>query len=245
MKKITLLVASIFLIGGGVANAAEKTSFSHERKSPVDFRNAEPIVFTERGIEFFVFPDGQFDFNTRPSTDSDMYYKSNRRGGINKTYGAPVNFRNANYGVKVEHDNFGKVRRIGNVFINYDSNDRIKRVGSVYMSYNRYALEQVGGLQIIYNRRGQIVDLVGSVKGGRANEYGQNNGNNDRDYRNDQNNNSDRDYRNDQNYNSGQDYGNSQNSNDQDQYYYKNDRANTTKDTKVSGSVDIRIDKRN
>ncbi|WP_035668720.1 hypothetical protein [Flavobacterium sp. 83] len=236
MKKITLLVASIFIIGGGVANATEKTNFSHERRSPVDFRNADPIVFTERGIEFFVFPDGQFDFNTRPSTSSDMYYKSTRTSAVNKTYGAPTNFRNQNYGVKVEHDNSGKVRRIGNVFINYDSNDRIKRVGSVYMTYNRYALEQVGGLQIIYNRRGQIIDIVGSVKGRRANEYSQNNyDNNDRDYRNNQNND---DYDN-------RDIGNTQNSNDQDQYYY---RTNGTKakieDTKVTGSLDIRVDKR-
>jgi hypothetical protein len=36
--------------------------------------------------------------------------------------------RNQNFGVKVEHDNFGRVRRVGNVFINYDANDRIKRV---------------------------------------------------------------------------------------------------------------------
>lgn len=236
MKKITLLVASIFLIGGGVANATEKTNFSHERRLPVDFRNAEPIVFTERGIEFFIFPDGQFDFNTRPSTGndmSDMYYKSTTRtSAVNKTYGAPRNFRNENYGVRVEHDNFGKVRRIGNVFINYDSNDRIKRVGSVYMTYNRYALEQVGGLQIIYNRRGQIVDIVGSVKGRRANEYSQNNyGNNDCEYGNDQNNN--------------QDYGNNQNSNDQDQYYYKNSGTKAKiEDTKVTGSLDIRVDKR-
>jgi hypothetical protein len=50
------------------------------------------------------------------------------------------------------------------VFINYDVNDRVKRIGSVYMTYNRYALERVGGLEIIYNRRGQIVDIVGSVK---------------------------------------------------------------------------------
>jgi hypothetical protein len=28
------------------------------------------------------------------------------------------------------------------------------------MTYNRYALERVGGLEIIYNRRGQIVDIV-------------------------------------------------------------------------------------
>jgi hypothetical protein len=27
------------------------------------------------------------------------------------------------------------------------------------MTYNRYALERVGGLEIIYNRRGQIVDI--------------------------------------------------------------------------------------
>jgi hypothetical protein len=226
MKKITFLVASILLFGGGVANATEKNSFSHERKSPVDFRNAEPIVFIERGVEFFVFPDGQFDFNTRPSTSGrDMYYKAARTSAVNKTYGAPSNFRNGNYGVKVEHDNFGRVRRIGNVMINYDANDRIKRVGSVYMTYNRYALEQVGGLQIIYNRRGEIVDMVGSVKGGRAYQYNQNStvyndrGRDDRDY--------------------------GQNSNDEDQYYYKNNGTKVQKeDTKVSGNVAIRIDRR-
>ena len=215
MKKITFLVASIFLIGSGVANATEKNNFSHERGMPVDVRNAEPIVFTERGIEFFVFPDGQFDFNTRPSTGSDMYYKSTRTSAVNKTYGAPTNFRNGNYGVKVEHDNSGKVRRIGNVFINYDSNDRVKRVGSVYMTYNRYALERVGGLEIIYNRRGQIVDMVGAVNGGRAYQYNQN----DRD---------------DNHHN----YGYSQqNSNDEDNTYY---RTNGGK-PKVTGSLDIRI----
>ena len=222
MKKITFLVASIFLIGSGVANATEKINFSHERGLPVDFRNAEPIVFTERGIEFFVFPDGQFDFNTLPSTGGDMYYKSSKAKSVNKTYGAPSNFRNQNFGVKVEHDNSGKVRRIGNVFINYDANDRIKRVGSVYMTYNRFALEQVGGLHIIYNRRGQIVDFVGSVKGRRAYEYNQNNYDN-----------------------SNYDYGNNQNSNDEDQYYYRSAGIKTKiQGSKVTGSLDIRVDKR-
>nr|WP_314896275.1 hypothetical protein [uncultured Flavobacterium sp.] len=235
MKKITLLVASIFLIGGGVANATEKNNFSHERRLPVDFRNAEPIVFTERGIEFFVFPDGQFDFNTRPST-GNMYYKSSKRNAVNKTYGVPTNFRNQNYGVRVEHDNMGRIRRIGNVFINYDSNDRIKRVGSVYMSYNRYALEQVGGLQIIYNRRGQIVDIVGTVKGRRAYEYSPNNNDcNDYDYGNNQNDNDCNEH--DSDYD--------QNSNNQDDYYFKTTGPKAKKEnTRVVGSLDIRIDKR-
>ena len=85
-----------------------------------------------------------------------------------------------------------------------------------------FALEQVGGLQIIYNRRGQIVDFIGNVKGRRAYEYSQNNyGNND------------------------QDYGNNQNSNDEDQYYYRTTGAKTkVQSTKVTGSLDIRVDKR-
>lgn len=218
MKKITLLVASIFLIGSGVANATERNN----KISPVDFRNADPIVFTERGVEFYIFPDGQFDFNTRPS-NGDMYYKSGRRNGPNMTYGSPSNGQNRNYGVKVEHDYTGKVRRIGNVFINYDANDRIKRVGSVYMSYNRYALTQVGGLQIIYNRRGQIVDIFGTVNGGRNYQYGQKN-------------NEDNDHSDHNDYND-RDYGNNQNTNNENNIYYRTNGAKP----KVTGSLDIRI----
>ena len=195
MKKITLLVASIFLLGGGAANAAAKIAFSAETKSPVDFRNPEPIVFIERGIEFFIFPDGQLDFNTRPSKGGEQYYKTNSRGDVNRTYGAPKFHKNKNYGVKVAHDNMGRVRQVGNVFINYDSNDRVKRVGSVYMTYNRYVLEQVGGLQIMYNRRGQIVDTVGNVNGGKGFHYNQNNyQNNDYAYDHNQNDNDDKYY---------------------------------------------------
>ena len=220
MKKITLLVASIFVFGGSIANAAEKIDFSVERRSPVDFRDADPIVFTERGIEFFVFPDGQLDFNTRPTTGRDMYYKSSRKNSVNKTFGAPGNVRNGNYGVKVEHDNMGRVRQVGNVFINYDVNDRVKRIGSVYMTYNRFALERVGGLEIIYNRRGQIVDTFGAVKGGRAYQYSQNSfGNND--------------------------FGSNQNSNDDDYYYYKSNgtKAKIEK-TKVVDNAVIVLNRR-
>ena len=220
MKKITLLVASIFIFGGGIATAAETINFSVEKRSPVNFRDADPIVFTERGIEFFVFPDGQLDFNIRPTTDRDRYYKSGRKNTINNTFGAPRNFRNGNYGVKVEHDNMGRVRQIGNVFINYDVNDRVKRIGSVYMTYNRFALERVGGLEIIYNRRGQIVDTYGAVKGERSYQYEQNNFDNN-------------------------DFGSNQNSDDDDYYYYKTNGAKAKiEKTRVNGSAGIVINRR-
>lgn len=68
-------------------------------------------------------------------------------------------------GIRVEHDYNGRVRRVGNVFINYDATGRVKRVGSVYMRYNSFALAQVGGLRLIYDRRGRIIDIRGFVNG--------------------------------------------------------------------------------
>lgn len=154
MKKITLLVASVLLVVN-VVNAQRNNRFSFD----------EPISFTERGIEFFVFPNGDFDFNTRPSdSHGEFYFRgAGKKGAVAR---GPIN-----YGVLIEHDSFGRVRRVGNTFINYDINDRVTRIGTVYMKYNRFALTQVGGLRIVYDRRGAIVDMVGSVKGNRNNGF--------------------------------------------------------------------------
>ena len=67
MKKITLVLSALILfIGTNMAKAsAEKVFDDVERRhfTPVDYRYAEPIVFMERGIEFMIFPNGEFDFN--------------------------------------------------------------------------------------------------------------------------------------------------------------------------------------
>ena len=158
MKKITLLVASILLFGS-VANASEIMKKSDE-ENRTRFSFDEPISFTERGIEFFVFPNGEFDFNTRPEdSEGDYFYKTAGRRAAKTQSRSPIN-----YGTRIEHDSFGRVRRIGNTFINYDNRDRVSRIGTVYMRYNRFALTQIGGLQIVYNRRGDIVDMYGTVK---------------------------------------------------------------------------------
>jgi hypothetical protein len=163
MKKITLLVATVLLVGN-VVNATE----SRKR-----FSFNEPISFVERGIEFFIFPNGEFDFNTRPKdSQGSYYYRTAGRRGTTVVAREPIN-----YGVLIEHDTFGRVRRIGNTFINYDNRDRVNRIGTVYMRYNRFALTQIGGLQIIYNRRGDIVDTIGSIKGCRNQGYAYNNNN--------------------------------------------------------------------
>ena len=172
-KNFTLLVASILLM----TNAAKAS----ELKTNADvvttrFNLDEPISFIERGIEFFVFTNGDFDFNTRPDDSNGEYqYKSAGRRNANvQKHNEPIN-----YGVLIEQDSFGRVRRVGNTFINYDYNDRVTRIGSVYIKYNRFALAQVGGLKIIYNRYGEIVDTVGNVKGRRYQGYAYNYQHND------------------------------------------------------------------
>ena len=199
MKKITLLVASIFLVGS-MANASENPVFS-ETKFNNQFGFDEPIAFFERGIEFFVFPNGDFDFNSRPQDSNGNYhYKTAGRRSVE----ARIPF---NYGVRIEHDSFGRVRRVGNTFINYDFNNRVSRIGSVFMRYNRFAIAQIGGMQIIYNRRGQIIDFIGSVNG-------RNNGFNNGNFQNYQ-------Y---QNHNNSNDFDEFENEDQDDNYYYKKNK---------------------
>lgn len=162
MKKITFLVASILLVGTA-ANASEVLKIADER-TETRYSFNEPISFTERGIEFFVFGNGDFDFNTRPEdSQGDYFFKSAGKRGSN----ARASRGQVNYGTLIEHDSFGRVRRVGNTFINYDNQDRVSRIGTVYMRYNRFALSQIGGMQLVYNRRGDIIDTVGSIKGRR------------------------------------------------------------------------------
>ena len=160
MKKITLLVVASILLVGNMALASENPVFSdntNRRGYYIDYRDAEPIIFRERGIEFMLFPNGEFDFNTRPS--GPRYH-------VNGTNGAPGTrgyYGTSERGVRVEHDNFGRVRRVGNTYINYDAFGRVKRIGTIYMSYNSFAVTKVGNMRIVYDRRGRIVDVYGFI----------------------------------------------------------------------------------
>lgn len=210
MKKITILVAMVLI--GSIAKASENIIILDDRNKTENRFNAnEPIQFNERGIEFFVFANGEFDFNTRPDdSQGGYYYKTAGRKNIE------MNRMPQNFGVLIEHDNFGRVRRIGNTFINYDFNNRVTRIGTVFMKYNRFSLTQIGGLQIVYNRFGEIIDMFGSVKNRQSYgfSYG-NNGCNDN-------------HQNHGSYNNH--YGNyNQNNDNNSNYYYK--QGNKTADS--------------
>ncbi len=220
MKKITLFVASLMLTATQI-KASEIINFHGSDLITNRFNADEPIQFSERGIDFFVFQNGEFDFKTRTDDNNgDYYFKTAGRRS------AKVNNNNfENFGVRIERDNFGRIRRIGNTFINYDFQDRVSRIGSVFLRYNRFALVQIGGLQLVYNRFGELIDTFGSVKSRRyagfTNTYNYGNGNNSNVYyRNGNNNNScnNDNFSDSNNFDNNDDFQNNDN-----HYYYRTD----------------------
>jgi len=166
MKNNILLIALIL----GVFTFANTNEVNNKRINNTDasrYSYMQPLKFIERGVEFYVFPNGEFDFNTHP-----RYNRPRTHGvSINITHGAPSVIHSSYYGnnrsnrgVRIEHDYLGRVRRIGSVFINYDSRSRIKRIGSVYMNYRRHLLANIGGLRIFYSRNGRIHRTTGAIK---------------------------------------------------------------------------------
>lgn len=167
MKNFYLLFVGLLL---SVITAQANVTSNHEAVEnglTNRYRYAQPIQFVERGVEFFIFQNGEFDFNTHP-----IVYSGTRRSSVNATYGAPrvrtrgTRYNTRNIGVRVEHDRNGRVRRIGHLFINYDRYGRVKRIGSIYMRYHHRhgKIKQVGGLHLKYNRWGRLIQQYGSVK---------------------------------------------------------------------------------
>lgn len=174
MKKIILVFTAALMTLTTVA--AEKITVTNKGAdlNISRYNYVQPILFVERGVEFLIFPDGSFDFNTNLNyTQGETYYRTNntrtRTRTLNTTFGAPgttVTYATSNIprGTIVTHDRDGKVRRVGNVFVNYNRYNQVKRLGSVYINYNRFGMvNRIGGLHIRYNRNGKIIAITGQV----------------------------------------------------------------------------------
>lgn len=126
MKKGVLLLLGMFMMVSSVeANSGIKLS----KKIGVDYRYEDAVSFVERGIQFHVYLNGDFDFDSR--------YLRKRRNRV-----------------RIFRDHQGRVKRVGNVFINYDYRGNVRKIGRIYIDYHRGRLSQVGNLTIRYNRWG-------------------------------------------------------------------------------------------
>ncbi len=126
MKKLVLL----FAFGLFSMSMAAKDSFRPHWKY-LD----EPVKITVRGIDFFVFPNGEFDFNAHQRRNRHYHGHSG-------------------FGIRIDRDRYGKIRRIGNVFINYNRYRQVSRIGNVFIKYNhRGRIYRIGKLRLKYMGR--------------------------------------------------------------------------------------------
>ena len=236
MKRNVLLIALFMMVTLGATAANNTNPITKSRIVDSRYNYGATFKFMERGIEFIVFANGEFDFNTHP-----RFRTRSRRcaTSVNISYGAPGTFYGSvssrpynDYSVRIEHDHLGRVRRIGNVFINYDGFGRIKRAGSIYMRYRHHRLAKIGGLRIFYNHLGQIVNTTGCIKPNMPAYYG--NGGYCVDNYNNYNGHSGQDYHND-GYGYDNDYhddGIYDDEWDGSTYYYKNKKGTKKKERK-------------
>ena len=133
MKKGILILLGMFMMVSSVEAKTGENLPNRFRVFNYSYENS--VNFFENGIEFFIFTNGDFDFDT--------------------------SLRNRN--VRINRDFNGRIRTIGNVFIRYDRFGNVTRIGDVFMKYNRNRLVRVGDLRVNYNRWGYPV-FYGNVR---------------------------------------------------------------------------------
>lgn len=144
MKKRIFMILGMLMM---VSTIEAKNNEALFDKNSMIYAYDNAVNFIEKGVEFYIFTNGDFDFNTHYS---DLYYNNNRR-----------RFRNND--IRIERDYSGRIYKIGNVFINYDTRGNVRRVGNVLINYRRNRLRNVGNLTVKYDRWGNPI-FYGTVK---------------------------------------------------------------------------------
>ncbi|RMB57565.1 hypothetical protein EAX61_10605 [Dokdonia sinensis] len=150
MKKLALLLIGFMTFG--FTNAAEDTT-TITRYANYD---GSRYTFTEAGIEFSVFPDGEFDFYIPQYTEGVSV--SVNAGPVGLTFNTGYD-----YDPYVQYDDFGAVIQIENTPLYYDNFGRLTQAGSVDIRYNSNRIVRVGGLNVFYNRYGAFDYYTGFI----------------------------------------------------------------------------------
>ena len=159
MKKFLFLITALIL-GGLSVNATTTTKENHENHSTTLRGYGNSFIFVENGIEFSVFPDGQFDFYM-PSYGPNVNVSAPRISiSFNSGYDYNPFLQYDEFGaiIQVEHvpvyyDYYGRVSQIGNIFINYNGRGYVTQVGGLFIHYNRYqTYSHCTGFINLYNR---------------------------------------------------------------------------------------------
>ncbi|MDT0690530.1 hypothetical protein RM549_12090 [Salegentibacter sp. F188] len=148
MKNFTLLIAVLFA-GWSVSASAGVT--------PTRAYN-DSFIFVEGGVEFAVYPNGEFDFYYNPDFRRTNVVNISTPS-TNISYNAGFN-----YDPYIQYDDYGAVIQIETVPVFYDYYGRIIQAGDVLIDYNNHGqVGRVGNLIVHYNRFNRISHYNGFI----------------------------------------------------------------------------------
>ena len=142
MKRLLILVHVAIISFLGYANPSTAANINYSKA----------FIFNEQGVEFAVFPDGQFDFNILDQHDG--FYNSSYDIFDNGYFDDFNISYNSGYGYNpyLQFDDFGAIVQIQHVPIYYDYYGRVKQIGPVRIRYNyRGFVQQIGRMYVNYN----------------------------------------------------------------------------------------------
>lgn len=148
MKKLSTLVVLLLSV---ISYSSTAAPTDDDRRG---YSNS--FIFQEGGIEFAVFPDGQFDFNYLDEV-AQVNFQIN-------TPNASLSFNSGyDYDPYVQYDTYGAVIQIENTPVFYDGYGRIIQAGNVFIDYRNGFVNRVGNLYVTYNRPGVIFRTRGFI----------------------------------------------------------------------------------
>jgi len=133
MKKALLLFLGIMSF---VTVSANDKNVQTERVITINSYD-EAVTFVERGVQFHVFLNGDFEFEN----PNRQYYRHNNR-------------RYSQNNIRIDRDYKGRIKRIGANYIRYDYRGNVTRIGNIRIYYRRGFIRKVGDLKVSYNNWG-------------------------------------------------------------------------------------------
>lgn len=155
-----ILFIAVLLLVGTTAQATDQKHSDHQDRVTKRYHQAQPIVFVEGGVKFFVYPEGDIDYRIIKRRG-----RSHHGNWSRNTYNTPGSYAHRrHYNNFIRYDHYGRLKKVGRNYITYDRYNRVRRIGSISMRYNRRGLVyQIGGLHIYYKKYGRIKYVEGNV----------------------------------------------------------------------------------
>ena len=151
MKHLALLFIGLLTFSASTYAAEEDTSI---RRGTV--YDGSKYIFVENGIEFSVFPDGEFDFYIPQYAEGVSLSVNAGPVGISFNTGF-------DYDPYVQYDEYGAVIQVEDTPLYYDNYGRLSQAGDVRINYRDNRISRVGGLQIYYNNSGLFSHYTGFI----------------------------------------------------------------------------------